>query len=145
VFAVAAAVLVLVVLLSPRRSPSRVRASRARVTQRGEVAREPSPHGPALQFADTYLEFLYSRASATAVTPITSALRAGLAGRRSLATPAELRRQLSVRDVQVTPTGPRSATARAIVDDGASPPYTLSFNLRLIAERWLVTGVGGGQ
>jgi hypothetical protein len=145
--AVAAVVLVVVgvLLASSHRGASRAPGSRARVTRARRDEREPSPQGTALQFADTYLEFLYGRSSPTTVAPVRNALRARLGAGRSLATPAELSRQLSVRDLHATPTGPHTAAARAVVDDGVSPPYTLSFDLRLIAGRWLVSGVGGGQ
>jgi hypothetical protein len=142
--AAVAVLLVLVVLAASRHRGSGTRAFRVRVTANGEMAPKPLPGGLALQFADSYLAFLYGRVSAASVTPITSALRARLTGGRSLSPPAELQRELIVRGVQVTRTGLRTTAARTVVDDGASPPNTLTFNLRLIGGRWLVTSVRGG-
>jgi hypothetical protein len=76
------------------------------------------------------------------VAPITDRLRAQLQAGRSVATPAELRRVVAVQAVEVTSTGPRAARASAVVNDGASPPYTITFNLSLSDGRWLVTAVG---
>jgi hypothetical protein len=144
-FAAAVIVLLAALLLSSDGGRSRVAPSHARDAGGRPSGMGPSPGGPALHFADTYVEFLYGRAAAPAVTPITTGLRSRLTGGRSVATPAERQRKLSVRDVQVTYMGRGTATARALVDDGASPPYTLSFNLSLIGGRWAVTDVWSQQ
>lgn len=109
----------------------------------GQWSHDPSPRAAALEFADTYLEFVYGRASAADVVPTSPALRARLRAGRSLTTPAELQRQVIVRGLQVTPAGATNAVAHAVVDDGSSPPYTFTFNLSLIANRWVVSAVGG--
>ena len=94
-----------------------------------------------LEFADSYLGFLYGGSPAAAVAPITDRLRAQLRAGHSMATPAELRRVVVVQAVEVTSNGPRAARASAVVDDGASPPYTITFNLSLSHGSWLVTAV----
>jgi ABC-type transporter MlaC component len=48
---------------------------------------------------------------------------------------------VTVQTVEVTSTGPRTVRASAVVNDGASPPYTITFNLNLSHGRWLVTDV----
>lgn len=100
-------------------------------------------------FAGTYVSFLYGRRAASAVTPVSAGLHRRLLGAHSTPTPAELARAVYVRDLTVDPSAGATATATAVVDDGASPPYALSFNLSLNLSvnlsfsdrRWLVTAV----
>jgi len=100
-----------------------------------------SPGPAARDFVSTYVSFLYGWLAANAVAPVARALSRRLLDGRSTATPAELSRELVVRDLVVTPRAGTAATAQAVVDDGASPPYGLSFNLTLTHRHWLVTAV----
>lgn len=99
------------------------------------------PELAAQTFASRYVSFLYGRLAAVGVAPATRALSRQLVDARSNATPAELSREVVVRDLMVIRRTATSATAYAVVDDGLSPPYGLSFNLNLARRHWLVTAV----
>ena len=94
-------------------------------------------------FVSSYVSFLYEGRAGTGVSPIGHNLFEKLSDARSTATPAELTRTLVVRELTVSPTTRAAAVASAVIDDGASPPYSLSFNLTFSHRRWLVTAVQG--
>ena len=98
-----------------------------------------SPEPAAKTFVSSYVSFLYGQRAADGVTPVVRSLTRQLLDAQSIATPAELSREVVVRDLAVIPRTSTTATAGAVVDDGASPPYALSFNLTLTDRRWLVT------
>jgi len=100
-----------------------------------------SPEPAARDFVSTYVSFLYGRLDARGVAPVARALSRRLLHGRSTATPAELSRELVVRELVVIPHAGTAATAEAVVDDGASPPYGVSFNLTFTHRHWLVTAV----
>ena len=100
-----------------------------------------SPEPAVRAFASSYVSLLYGRRAAHGVAPVARALSRRLLDGPATATPAELSRDVVVRDLAVIPRTGTTATANAVVDDGASPPYALSFTLTLIRGRWLVTAV----
>jgi hypothetical protein len=100
-----------------------------------------SPEPAARTFVSSYVSFLYGRRAADGVTAVVRSLTRQLRDAQSTATPAELSRAVVVRDLAVVPRTGTTATATAVVDDGASPPFALSFNLTLTRRRWLVTAV----
>jgi hypothetical protein len=93
----------------------------------------------------SYVSFLYGRRAAAAVIPVGAGLYHQLLGAQSTPTPAELTRTLIVRDLTVNPDTRATASGSAVVDDGASPPYVLSFNLSFSRRRWFVTAVQKGD
>jgi len=145
----AAIAMALAVAQGPRDSaPARTARPSRKVDASGRVTRQAMsvlPDGAARSFASSYVSFLYGRLAAGGVAPIDLGLRHQLLAARSTATPAELARALVVRDLTVGPGTKGTAMASAVVDDGASPPYALSFNLTLSHGRWLVTSVQRGD
>ena len=103
-----------------------------------------TPLRAALEFANSYLAFLYGRTSAADVFPASGALRRQLSRGQGLVTPAELQRQVVVRGLQLAPLAGRLLVADVRVDDGATPPYVLSFSLSLRDGRWIVERLGAG-
>jgi hypothetical protein len=140
--AVAVALVAAAVATSGGRHVSRPDSAPGAIERRRERAhRIPIP--AAVEFVRTYLSFLYGRSSAARVAPVTPALGWRLARGRAATTPAELLRHPVVRLLTITRTRGHAAVARAIVDDGGSPQYQLTFNLSFRTRRWLVTGVSG--
>jgi hypothetical protein len=133
-----------IVLAGSGRSPRHVPAShRARAPRSGSDARRTTPINAALQFANSYVAFLYGEAPAGAVSPVSPSLRRQLLRGRALVTPAEVQRQVIVRGLQVLRWRGGAALADIRVDDGASPPYILSFRLRFRHGSWTVDRLGG--
>lgn len=95
-------------------------------------------------FVSSYVSFLYGRRRSAAVTPVGGHLHQQLLRAQSTPTPAERTRALVVRDLTVSPDTTAGATGSAIVDDGAAPPYALSFNLSFSHRAWVVTDLRGG-
>lgn len=125
-------------------SPSKAARPDRRPDVSGRVTREATnvlPDVAARTFVSSYVSFLYGRRAAAGVAPIGHGLYRQLLGAQSTATPAELTRSLVVRDLTVSPNATATAIGSAVVDDGASPPYALSFNLTFSHRRWLVTAV----
>jgi hypothetical protein len=119
-------------------SPHRKPASSAR------ARRQPTRVVPDLAariFVSSYVSFLYGGRDAAGISPIGRTLLRQLSDARSTATPAELARRVVVRDLTVSPAIGGTAVASAVVDDGASPPYSLSFNLSFSHGEWLATAV----
>ncbi len=115
---------------------------------RGQVTREAanvSPEVAAQIFVSNYVSFLYGRRAASAVTPLGARLQQQVLGAQSTPTPAELTRELVVRDLTVNPDTRAAAAGSAVVDYWASPPYALSFNLSFSHRRWVVTDVAEGH
>jgi len=104
-----------------------------------------SPEVAAQIFVSNYVSFLYGRRAGSAVTPVGARLHQQVLNAQSTPTPAELTRALVVRDLTVNADTRATATGSAVVDDGASPPYALSFNLSFSHRRWVVTGVQKGD
>lgn len=100
-----------------------------------------TPDGAARTFAASYVSFLYGLGAAASVTPVAHGLHEELLGARSITTPAELTRAVLVRELTVSPDTGATATASAVVDDEASPPYAFSFTLSFSHGRWRVTAV----
>jgi hypothetical protein len=147
VAAIAASAVVLIVVATA--SPTR--QARPSVTRRaskpdaaGKVTRDGSNASSkvaARTFLTSYVAFLYGRRDGAAVTPVGPRLHQRLLGAQSIPTPAELTRALVVRDVTVSPNASGTAVGTAVIDDGASPPYALTFDLSFSHLRWLVTSV----
>jgi hypothetical protein len=137
-----------VVLVISAPSDRRSGESSHRVNAPARFHRSHTPLPPvrtaAVAFARSYVSYFYGRASAAPVAPITQALRTQLLSERASFTPAELDRSVVVREVGFAERGTQNATARAVVDDCASPPFVLSFDLSFRHGRWLVTGAAGG-
>jgi hypothetical protein len=133
-----------IVLAGSGRSPRHVPASyRARAPRSGSDAHRATPFNAALQFANSYVTFLYGAAPAGTVAPVTPSLRRQLRRGRALVSPAERQRQVIVRGLQVLRWRGGAALADVRVDDGASPPYILSFRLRFRHGSWTVDRLGG--
>jgi hypothetical protein len=129
-------------------SPSKAAMPAPKPDARDLAAREgpnDSPEIAARIFVSSYVSFLYGRRAASAVTPVGAGLYRQLLGAQSTPTPAELARTLIVRDLTVNPDTRATATGSAVVDDGASPPYALSFNLSFSHRGWVVTAVQKGD
>ena len=148
-FAVSAAVLIGFVAARGSRDVSSSKTARPapRPHAAGQVTREAtnlSAEVAARTFVSIYVSFLYGRRNGAAVAPVGASLYQQLLGAQSTPTPAELTRALVVRDLTLNPDTRSTATGNAVVDDGASPPYALSFNLSFSHRRWVVTGVQKG-
>lgn len=145
----AAALIALVAVAGPRdhtasRAPAALRGPDASGRRKGE--KPPAlPDVAARTFVSSYVSFLYGRGTPASVTPTGAGLYRQLFHARSTATPAELTRTLVVRDLAVTSDTATTATASAVVDDGASPPYAVTFNLSFSNRRWLVRAVRSGD
>jgi hypothetical protein len=129
------------------RAPEGTRPAPRRDASR-EVRREAtnvSAEVAARTFVSSYVSFLYGRRDGAGVAPVGARLHQQLLGARPTPTPAEMTRALIVRDLMVSPEISGTATGSAVVDDGASPPYALSFNLSFRHRRWVVTGVQKGD
>ena len=121
--------------------PAAAPATRPQVTRK---ATSVSPEAAARTFVSSYVSFLYGRRAATDVVPVGQRLHRQLLDARSTATPAELTRPLVVRNLIVNADTRGTAIGSAVVDDGAAPPYALSFDLTLRKGRWVVTAVERG-
>jgi len=108
-------------------------------------ARRSAAFGSALEFANTYLAFLYGMSPASGVDPVTRAFRLKLLRGRAFGAPAEGQRQVVLRELQLFKGRRGSELAAALVNDGATPPFTLSFNLSSRNRRWVVTGLASGS
>lgn len=148
VLAVSAAVLIGVAAAPGSRGvgPSKAARPAPKPHAAGQVKSEAvnAAEVAAQTFMSSYVSFLYGRRDGAAVTPVGAGLRRQPLGAQSPPTPAERTRALVVRDLTVSPGKAARATGSAIVDDGASPPYALSFNLSFSHRAWVVTGVHGG-
>lgn len=148
--AASAAVLIAVVAARGTRdvSPSEAGRPAPKPDAAGQATREApnvSPEVAAQIFVSSYVSFIYGRRTASAVTPVGVGLYHQLLGAQSAPTPAELTRTLIVRDLTLNPDTRATATGSAVVDDGASPPYALSFNLSFSHRRWVVSVVQKGD
>jgi hypothetical protein len=123
---------------SPPKATRPLRKAAPSARARRETA-SLAPDVAARLFVRSYVSFLYGGRAGTGVSPIGHGLFEELSDARSTATPAELARAVVVRDLMVSPATRGAAVGSAVVDDGASPPYALSFNLTFSHRRWLVT------
>jgi hypothetical protein len=95
----------------------------------------------ATQFLDSYLPVLYGRGQIAMVTAVTGDLRRRWRSRPPTVSPGARRLRPVVQALTTYPQTPRSAQAVALIADGGTVNYPLSFDLRLKHGRWLVTAL----
>jgi hypothetical protein len=156
---VAAALLValsLAAVLSTPTSQHHPPSRRATVPERtGPPAQVPS-HPPVLadsdlaharraaeRFLSIYLRFVYGRASARSVAPVSPPFRAQLARSGVSVTPAERRRYPRIESLQVIPAGIGLVRATGLIEDGGLTSYTVRVTLRSERSYWVVSAISG--
>jgi hypothetical protein len=106
----------------------------------GELARARGVTG---QFLESYLPFLYGRASARSVAGVTPAFRRQLTRERAQLTPVERRRRPRLVSLLAAGEEQRVVLATAMVEDGGITTYALRITVPEGPGGWLVTGVDG--
>lgn len=96
------------------------------------------------RFLESYLPFVYGRASAVSVSELTPALRRQLLPKRAWPTPVERRRHPRVVSLEVAGKAPGVVVATALVEDGGITIYPLRITLRRGRAGWLVSSVDEG-
>ncbi len=98
--------------------------------------------GAARDFLRGYLPYLYGRARAQTVRPVSPTVARTLRASRGRVTPAQRRRTPRATELTVTGQTSRSAIASTTVADGGPAPYHLSFTLERRGRTWLVSALG---
>jgi hypothetical protein len=94
-----------------------------------------------VRFLTSYLRFVYDRALARAVAPVSPAMRRQLT-RGGAVTPAERRRHPRVVSLQVIEANAGLARATALVEDGGVTNYAARVTLRREGFGWVVSAIG---
>lgn len=98
----------------------------------------------AARFLKRYLPFVYRRASAGSVAPVTRGLSRELVRERAAVTPAGLRRHPRVGSLEAVEQGVGVVVATVLIEDGGITTYALRIGLREGRTGWVVSSVAGG-
>lgn len=94
------------------------------------------------RFLAGYVPYLYGRARAATVAPVTPSVARTLRRSSARVTPAQATRHPRITDVRVTGQTAASALATAMIADGGPAPYQLTLTVERRGGRWQVSDLG---
>lgn len=94
------------------------------------------------RFLVGYLPYLYGRAPASRVEPITPSVAQALRAGTARTTPAQRRRHPRATAVKVTGQTARSALAGVQIADGGPAAFQLTLTVELRGRRWVISDLG---
>lgn len=94
------------------------------------------------RFLSGYVPYLYGRARASTVAPVSTSVARTLRVGRARITPAQAARHPRVTGLSVIGQSRASALATVTISDGGPAPYRLTLTVERRAGRWLIADVG---